>query len=397
LQDYAGVNLQLPNGLPRQPEPPGVISELLAGAAVRINGDSPWDIQVYDEKVYRLMLTQGSLGLGRAYMEGLWDSDQLDETFHRLLAANIDTKMVGWARVRLHGEVLRQRLFNLQSPQRAFQVAEQHYDIGNDVFEPMLDSRMIYSCAYWEHASNLEQAQQHKLDMICRKLQLQPGERLLEIGCGWGGLARYAADHYGVVVVGVTVSKAQQKLAQERCAGLPVTIELKDYRDMTGEFDKIVSVGMFEHVGLKNYPIYFDTVRRLLKEEGLFLLHTIGHYVTAHKTDAWIDNYIFPNGKLPSARELAAVLENRFVIEDWHNFGQDYDRTLMAWWDNFERAWPALEGKYGPGFYRMWKYYLMCCAGFFRSRQGLLWQIMLSKRQRRGVYRSMRLPQDQAT
>ena len=391
MQNFASAK-PLPSGFTQyRPEPPAVLRELLAGATVRINGDAPWDIQVYDEKVYRMILTQGSLGFGRAYMEGLWDSAQLDETFHHLLNADIDTRMVGWARIRLLGEILRHRLFNLQSQKRAFQVGERHYDIGNDVFEPMLDSRMIYSCGYWEHASNLEEAQQHKLDMICRKLQLQPGERLLEIGCGWGGLARYAAENYGVEVVGVTISREQQKLAQERCAGLPVTIELQDYRDMQGKFDKIVSVGMFEHVGLKNYPVYFDAARRLLRDEGMFLLHTIGHHVTAHKTDAWIDNYIFPNGKLPSSKELAAVLEDRFIIEDWHNFGQDYDRTLMAWWDNFERAWPALEGKYGEGFYRMWKYYLMCCAGFFRSRQGLLWQLVLTKRERKSVYRSVRL------
>jgi cyclopropane-fatty-acyl-phospholipid synthase len=374
----------------RQPAPPAVLEELLAGSGVRINGDSPWDIQVYDEQVYRLILTQGSLGFGRAYMHGLWESAQLDETFHLLLRADIDHKLATWSRLRLLGEVLRQRLFNLQSPQRAFQVAEKHYDIGNDIFEAMLDSSMSYSCAYWEKAENLEQAQQHKLDLICRKLRLKPGERLLEIGCGWGGLAHYAASHYGVEVLGVTVSKEQQKLAQQRCEGLPISIQLMDYRDIDGHFDKVVSVGMFEHVGFKNYSIYFDTARRLLKDEGLFLLHTIGCHATALKTDAWIDNYIFPNGKLPSAREIAKAVERRFIIEDWHNFGQDYDTTLMAWWQNFDRAWPRLQAKYSEEFYRMWKYYLMCCAGFFRSRQGQLWQIVFSKRQRSGVYRSVR-------
>lgn len=229
-----------------------------------------------------------------------------------------------------------------------------------------------------------------KLDLICRKLELQPGERLLEIGCGWGGLAHFAAKRYGVEVVGITVSKEQQKLARERCAGLPVSIELMDYRELAGRFDKAVSVGMFEHVGRKNYPVYFDTVRRLLAEDGLFLLHTIGNYCTSPQTDAWIESYIFPNGKLPSAKELAEALENRFLIEDWHNFGSDYDHTLMAWWTNFERAWPNLEGKYGKRFYRMWKYYLMSCAGYFRSRQGQLWQLVLSKRQRGGAYRSVR-------
>jgi cyclopropane-fatty-acyl-phospholipid synthase len=249
---------------------------------------------------------------------------------------------------------------------------------------------MSYSCGYWAHADNLEQAQQAKLDMICRKLQLQAGETLLEIGCGWGGLAEFASRHYGVKVHGVTVSRRQQQLAQQRCEGLPVTIDLKDYRDLEGHFDKAVSVGMFEHVGPKNYRGYFDNVLRLLKDDGLFLLHTIGVHKQTSAVDAWIDTYIFPNGKLPSAKEISASLDNRFLIEDWHNFGADYDRTLVAWWHNFDNAWPQLEARYGRRFYRMWKYYLLCCAGFFRSRQGQLWQLVLSKRSRSEVYRSVR-------
>jgi len=369
---------------------PAILRELTAEAGVSINGDAPWDIQVFDDDVYRLVLTKGSLGFGEAYMDGMWECDRLDQLFQRLLSSQAEEKIDNWSRLRLLGEILRHSLFNLQSSQRAFQVGEQHYDIGNDVFEAMLDPSMSYSCGYWHNASGLADAQQKKLDMICRKLELQPGERLLEIGCGWGGLAHFAAQHYGVEVVGITVSKEQQKLARKRCAGLPVAIELMDYRDLAEKFDKVVSVGMFEHVGPKNYATYFDTVHRALKDDGLFLLHTIGNSVTSPKTDAWIDKYIFPNGKLPSAKEIASVLERRFLIEDWHNFGSDYDRTLMAWWDNFEQAWPGLQEKYGERFYRMWKYYLMSCAGFFRSRQGQLWQLVLSKTERQLVYRSVR-------
>jgi cyclopropane-fatty-acyl-phospholipid synthase len=249
---------------------------------------------------------------------------------------------------------------------------------------------MNYSCAYWAAADNLEDAQRHKLDMICRKLELKPGERLLDIGCGWGGLAQHAASHYGVEVFGVTVSREQQALARERCAGLPVEIALMDYRDINDHFDKAVSVGMFEHVGDKNYPGYFDTVADALRDEGLFLLHTIGSSVTRRYTDPWIDKYIFPNGRLPSARRLAEALEGRFLIEDWHNFGQDYDRTLMAWRENFDAAWPRLAQHYDARFYRMWIYYLASTAGFFRARQGQLWQLVLCKHQRRRIYRSVR-------
>lgn len=371
-------------------DPPKVLQNLSESAGIRFNGNEPWDIQIYDPVVYQRILTQGSLGFGEAYMDGLWDAERLDELFTRILRFDLDQNLVGWARVRLLGEVARQCLFNLQSSRRAFQVGEQHYDIGNDVFRAMLDRSMSYSCGYWQYSDDLEQAQHDKLDMICRKLELRPGERLLEIGCGWGGLARHAAKYFDVEVTGITVSKEQQSLAMERCKGLPVQIKLMDYRDLDGEYDKLVSVGMFEHVGPKNYAVYFDTASRLLKDDGLFLLHTIGIHSTSRTVDPWIDKYIFPNGKLPSAQEIASSIDTRFLVEDWHNFGTDYDRTLMAWWDNFDSAWHQLESKYDRRFYRMWKYYLMSCAGFFRSRQGQLWQLVLSKRARSSVYRSVR-------
>ena len=370
--------------------PPAILEELANAAGIEFNGSAPWDIQIYDDDVFERILSQGSLGFGEAYMDGLWEATALDELFCRLLRANLGAHLVGRARLRLGLEIVRQSVFNLQSCARAFQVAQEHYDIGNDVFEAMLDPTMSYSCGYWKEAANLEEAQRHKLDLICRKLNLQPGETLLDIGCGWGGLAQYAATNYGVRVTGVTVSEQQQKLGSERCAGLPVTIELSDYRELTGRYDKIASVGMFEHVGPKNYPVFFKTVSRLLNEDGLFLLHTIGADSSAPAADPWLDKYIFPNGKLPAAKDIAASLEGRFIIEDWHNFGQDYDRTLMAWWAKFHAAWPRLEHRYDRRFYRMWKYYLMCCAGYFRTRKGQLWQLVLTQQSRNCQYRSVR-------
>jgi cyclopropane-fatty-acyl-phospholipid synthase len=374
----------------RVSDAPEILKALLEKADVTVNGARAWDIRVFDRAAYKRIFSSWSLGLGESYMDGEWDCDQLDELFTRLLRADIDLAAVGTARYRLVFEHLRHRFLNLQSSGRAFQVAEQHYDAGNDVFEAMLDDRMIYSCGYWENATNLEQAQFDKLDMICRKLKLRAGETLLDIGCGWGGLARFAAERYGVHVTGVTVSKEQLILAQERCKGLPITLILQDYRELKGRFDKIVSVGMFEHVGPKNYETYFDTAKRLLAPDGLFLLHSIGLATTSHGTDPWIDKYIFPNGKLPSAKEIADAVEGRFIIEDWHNFGQDYDRTLMAWWDRFNQAWPRLQSRYNQRFYLMWKYYLLCCAGFFRSRQGQLWQLVLTRAERAEPYRSVR-------
>jgi len=373
-------------------KPPPILSELLARADVRFNGARPWDLRVNHSRLYRRLLTQWSLGAGESYVEGDWDCDRLDMLFERLLRAELDRTAPGLAKLKLVVESLRQRLFNLQTVDRAHQVGERHYDAGNDVFEAMLDSRMIYSCAYWEQAQDLEQAQEHKLAMICRKLELKPGETLLDIGCGWGGLARYAAERHGVRVTGVTISKEQLALAEARCAGLPVTLLLQDYRSLQGHFDKIVSVGMFEHVGLKNYTTYFDTAHRLLAPDGLFLLHTIGVDRRAPHTDPWIERYIFPNGKLPSPAELADAVEGRFIVEDWHNFGTDYDRTLMAWAERFEAAWPRLAPSYDEAFRRMFRYYLLSCAGFFRSRQGQLWQLVLSRPERHGVYRSFRPP-----
>lgn len=388
--DNATTLVQYGRTRPESCAAPRLLEQVIDGSGIRFNGDAPWDVQVMDPETYRRIISKGSLGFGEAYMDGLWEAERLDQLFYRLLSHDIHNRVKRLNRWRVLGEILRNTLLNPQAYHRAFQVGEHHYDTGNDVFEAMLDSSMSYSCGYWAEAEDLEQAQFNKLDLICRKLELKPGDKLLDIGCGWGGMARHAAQHYGVEVTGITVSREQQKLARERCRDLPVEIILQDYRDLDGHYDKVVSVGMFEHVGPKNYLTYFDTVQRLLKDDGLFLLHTIGDFITTTATDSWIEKYIFPNGKLPSARQLSGALDGRFVIEDWHNFGPDYDRTLMAWWDNFDQAWPSLRHKYDARFYRMWKYYLMCCAGMFRAKQGQLWQLVLSKRQRHQVYRSVR-------
>jgi cyclopropane-fatty-acyl-phospholipid synthase len=374
----------------QRPAPPPILRDLAAEADVRFNGNRPWDIQVFHPSVYQRILLQGSLGFGEAFVDGLWTAQRLDETISRLLSRDVEKRVNRRTRLRWISALLKNLLLNRQSRRRAFQVGERHYDIGNDVYTAMLDPTMSYSCGYWARAENLQQAQLAKLDLICHKLNLRPGLRLLDIGCGWGGLARHAAEHYGVMVDGITVSREQLMLARERCRGLPVRLELMDYRDLKGSYDRVVSVGMFEHVGPKNYAVFFDTVDRVLKEQGIFLLHTIGEHADTAATDPWIDKYIFPNGKLPSTGRLATAIQPHFILEDWHSFGHDYDLTLMAWWKRFDAAWPSLQARYDESFYRMWKYYLHSCAGFFRSRQGQLWQLVLTKRPRTAIYRSLR-------
>ncbi|RDV26650.1 cyclopropane fatty acyl phospholipid synthase [Alteromonas aestuariivivens] len=356
------------------------LQSMLAPADIKLNGERPWDPQVQNPRFYDRLCRQGSLGAGESYMDGDWECQQLDEFVSRVLSVQFDQRLQNkWVYIRNR---LLGKLCNLQSCTRAWQVGEQHYDVGNNLYQAMLDKTMAYSCGYWQKARDLYQAQVAKLDLICQKLYLRPGENVLDIGCGWGSFAQYAAEHYGVNVTGVTISREQQVLALQRCAGLPVNIELQDYRSLKGEFDKLVSIGMFEHVGPKNYPIYMQTACDLMAEDGIFVLHTIGSDATRKCTDPWIHKYIFPNGAIPSLREISAAAEPYFVIEDVHNFGPDYDRTLMAWHNNFSLAWPSLKSGYSERFFRMWSYYLKSCAGAFRCRNLQLFQVVLRKKLR---------------
>jgi cyclopropane-fatty-acyl-phospholipid synthase len=363
-------------------------AELLAEADIEINGNRPFDIRVHDPRLYGRVFAQGSMGLGEAYMDGWWDCARLDEFFARLLGAHLDDKVLTFK----DGlRSLQARVFNQQSRSRSFEIGRRHYDKGNHLYECMLDKHMMYSCGYWKDARTLDEAQNAKLDLICRKLDLKPGMKLLDIGCGWGGMARYAAEKHGVEAVGVTVSKEQADYVREKSRGLPVDIRLEDYRNIEGRFDRIVSIGMFEHVGYKNYRTYMETARRLLAaDDGLFLLHCIGTNQSVNKTDPWIARYIFPNSMLPSARQITTAIEGLFIFEDWHNFGPDYDLTLAQWLHNFREHWDELKADYDDRFYRMWTYYLQASAGTFRARRSQLWQVLLSPHGVRGGVRVAR-------
>jgi cyclopropane-fatty-acyl-phospholipid synthase len=351
---------------------------LLQAAGVEVGGSRPWDVQVHDERLWRRAALGGRLGIGEAYMDGWWDCDRLDELVHRLLVAGLGDRLaLSWPDLALG---LRSRLVNRQRAGRADHVGKRHYDIGNDLFERMLDRRMVYSCGYWRAADGLDAAQEAKLELVCRKLGLEAGMRVLDIGCGWGSFAQYAAEEHGVHVTGLTVSREQATLARRRCAGLDVDVRLQDYRQGGGPagFDRIVSIGMFEHVGRKNYRTFMAAAHRALKPGGLMLLHTIGTGRSAASTDAWTDRYIFPNGMLPSLAQVGAAAEGLFLAEDLHGFGQDYDPTLMAWHRNVEARWGELP-QYGERFRRMWRYYLLSSAGGFRARTMQLWQFVFAR------------------
>lgn len=364
------------------------ILELLKTADITVNGNRPWDIQIHNEAFYSRVLHETALGLGESYMDGWWDCQALDQLFFRVIRADLPAKLKQNKKLLFKLALL--RLINRQTKSRAWEVGKKHYDLGNDLFKCMLDSRLVYTCAYWKDATNLEQAQLNKLKLTCDKLLLKPGMKVLDIGCGWGSLAKYAAENYGVSVVGVTISRQQYEYVKHNCAGLPIDIRLQDYRDVNEKFDRIVSLGMFEHVGLLNYRTYMEVVHRCLADEGLFLLHTIGDNITEITTNEWVAKYIFPNGALPYITQIGKAAEGLFVMEDWHNFGPDYDKTLMAWHANFNSHWQTLKEQYGERFRRMWNYYLLSAAGGFRARYMQLWQIVFSKTGLVGGYPSIR-------
>ena len=355
-----------------------IARELLELANIEVNGKNPWDIQVHNPDLYSRVLQETSLGLGESYMEGWWDCEALDELVFRILKANLDSKVKGNWKIALR--VLQSRLLNLQTRSRALKVGEYVYDMGNDLYIAMLDKRLNYTCGYWKNATNLDEAQEAKLDLVCKKIGLKPGMSVLEFGCGWGSFAKYAAEKYGAHVMGVTISKEQLSYAVEICKGLSVELRFQDYRDVYGKFDAVISIGMVEHVGYKNYGTYMQVVDRCLKEDGIGLIHCIGSNQSMTFGEPWGAKYIFPNGMLPSIAQIGAAMELNFVMEDWHNYGPHYDPTLMAWYANFEKAWPDLKDKYGERFYRMWRFYLLNSAGAFRARAQQLWQIVFTRK-----------------
>jgi cyclopropane-fatty-acyl-phospholipid synthase len=361
-----------------------LVRDLLEQAGITVNGSAPYDLQVHDQRFYDRVLADGSLGLGESYMDGWWSCAHLDEFCGRLLQARLDSQVtLPWRQVLA---AVGARLRNRQSLRRAGQVAHAHYDLGADFFEAIMDPRMVYSCGYWKNAKTLAEAQEDKLDLVCRKLGLSSSDRVLDIGCGWGSFVTFAHERYSCASLGVTISGPQAEYARRRCAGAPITILAGDYREINrrqhGRFDKVVSIGMFEHVGPKNYRTFMRVVDDVLADNGLFLLQTVGDNFSRASCDAWLDKYIFPNGVAPSIGQLGRAIEGIFVVEDWHNFGPDYYTTLMSWCENLRKHYPSLSIDL-PGsrerFFRMWEYFFTSFASAFKTRHLQLWQIVLSK------------------
>ncbi|MFC1801396.1 cyclopropane fatty acyl phospholipid synthase [Nanoarchaeota archaeon] len=363
------------------------VQSLLDRADVKINGNRPWDIKVNHPQFYSRVMAGGSLALGESYMDGWWNCQALDEFFHRILKSKLHQKIKPISLIYTN---LKARLINLQSKTRSKKVAKKHYDLSPALYKSFLDPYNQYTCGYFKNTNDLNKAQEQKLDLICKKLKLSSKDKVLDIGCGWGGFAKFAAERYGCQVTGISISERQVKYARNFCQGLPVTIIKSDYRDFKGTFDKVLVCGMIEHVGYKNYQTLMKTVHRRLKKGGLFLLHTIGGNRSTKSVEHWLEKYIFPNSMLPSAKQITGAAESLFRLEDWHSFGSYYDKTLMAWHQNFTKNWNKIKDYYDQRFYRMWNYYLLCCAGAFRAEMNQLWQVVFSKGGVKEGYRSIR-------
>jgi len=369
------------------------LAELLKEADIHINGDRAGDISIYNNQLPERIFREGSLGIGESYMDKWWDSTKLDITLTKAHRADLDKKILKHWRIWpvLFSTMIENIITNPQK-KKAFEIGKKHYDVGNELYSRMLDKRMVYSCGYWKSARTLDKAQEAKLELCCKKLGLKKGDKVLDIGCGWGSFLFYAEKRYKIKGVGLTVSKEQKK----HCDSIDrknITVLLTDYRTMHEKFDHIISIGMFEHVGWKNYPSYMSVVDRCLKPGGKFLLHTIGQDKASISVNPWIHKYIFPHGHLPALRQIKNAAQGKLHIWDVHEIGKDYDPTLMSWFANFDKHWKEIRKKhpkYDEKFYRMWKFYLLSCAAGFRTEKLRVWQILLSKENKPARYKIVR-------
>lgn len=358
--------------------------ELFKNADININGKRPWDIQVHNDKFYSRLFFNGTIALGESYVDGWWDCKEIDQLIYRILKFRlVDPKTYNLVhfgspiinKLRLLAPIFR----NMQTRKKAAHDVKYHYNLGNDLFEATLDKNMNYSSGYWKDAKTLDQAQIDKMDLICKKLKLKKGMSVLEIGCGWGGFAKFASDKYGVKVTGITLSENQRDYAVNHCKGSNVKILLQDYRELSGNYDRVVSIEMFEHVGPKNHRVYMETVNKCLKKDGLFLIQFDGKSESINWNDAWVEKYLFPGTVTPSAKQVSEAIEELFFIVDWEDFTKDYHKTMICWHDNFNKNWDNIKDNYDERFYRLWNFYLLCCPATALANTQHLWQIVFVK------------------
>jgi cyclopropane-fatty-acyl-phospholipid synthase len=358
---------------------------VLSRAGITVNGCHAWDIQVHDEQFFDCLYRSASEGLGDSYVQGFWDSDDLTETLGRFIAIG--------GRSALKGPIAHNMQTTESEQKKSLEVVDSHYESKNGLYSNMLDPYMQYSCALWDDDThNLQEAQIKKMRLIGQKLELQPGDHVLDIGCGWGGLPKFLSETFGCRVTGINLAEHHIDYANQRMAHNKVKVIKQDYRDLTEKYDKIYCIGVSEHFGLNNYKQFMQIVHDQLNPGGIFLLHTIGENVTRPKADTWITKNIFPNGYIPSLSLISQCAEGLFITEDVHNFNTSYEKTLLAWDANFQRNWnlirklhPELDTR---DFYRMWRYYLNFCAGGFRKRCTQLYQIVFTRIQDRRNYKT---------
>ncbi len=355
-----------------------IVRELYATAGVQIDGPNPWDVTVHEPKFYQKLLRYGELGMGESYIDGWWDCEALDLMIDKLIRAKLHLVLKGNLKMRL--SAVKAVVFNLQNEKRSTKSARAHYDIGNDLYKLMLGKRMQYTCGYFKDTDDLDEAQEAKLHLICKKLGLQPGMKVLELGCGFGGLAIFAAEKYGVEMTCYNVSKAQLELARDRAGDLPITFNMADYREASGQYDAVVSVGMMEHIGYKNHRTLMEVIEQSMTDEAVALVHTIGSNIGRLRAEGFVDKYLFPNAVSPSVAQFGKAIDGLLVAEDVHNIGPHYSPTLLAWWKNFSEGYHALDHQsYDQRFYRLWRYYLLAASGASTARKGQLWHWVLTK------------------
>jgi cyclopropane-fatty-acyl-phospholipid synthase len=357
-----------------------VIESILEPQDIHINGNRPWDMVVRDERVFRDIVTRGSLGLGNAYTQGWWDSPALDEWMYRvsqspaLRSARTLTHIIPNALA-----TASEFLYNTQSLPRSQHVLKKHYELNLPLFANMLDPLMQYSCAHFGNTKTLPEAQVEKLDLIARKLEISERDTLLDIGSGWGGLAKYFSENKGCSVTGINISQKQIQFSEKFAPSQKVSFQNRDYRQIEGIFDKVVSVGMFEHVGPQNYRAFMKSAHKALRPGGLLLIQSITKSTSDKICDPWIKRNIFPNSHIPSLAQVSAAAEDLFVLESVQNIGEHYDKTLMCWHKNFTKNWEKISPSFDSAFQRKWTYYLLTCAGVFRARELGCCQVLFRK------------------